>query len=148
MRKFALSFSFAFLFPILLAAGNNPADYPLRIQILHIHWTHNDIDGYRGDGQGDITDGDSIHGFDFSYASFAELRTTDLDARYIAKWKKEPLRLEMLVAEIGEPGRYHKFDVKTTVRDEVYVPVRDGIKIMTQSQYAARTAKLAKNRPQ
>ena len=106
MRKFALSLSFAFLFPILLAAGNNPADYPLRIQILHVHWTHTEINGYTGDGQGDITDGDSIHGFDFSWASFAELRPTDLDARYIAKWKKESLRLDMLVAEIGEPGKY------------------------------------------
>ena len=152
MRKLALSLCFAFLFPILLAAGNNPADYPLRIQILHVHWLHysNGVSngGNDGDGLGNVTDGDSIRGFEFTYGSLEELRPTELNDRYLAKWRKEPLRLEMLVEEIGNPGKYHKFDLKTTVRDGVYVRLRDGITIMTQPQYAAYTAKLARNRRQ
>jgi TPR repeat protein len=140
MRKLALSLSLTFLLPVFLVAGKNPADYPLRIQILLVHerhFTNGSNDGY---GRGNITDSDSVHGFDFTYSSMEELRVTELDTRYIAKWKKEPVRLELLVEEIGAPGKYHTFDLNTTARDEVYMRERDGIVSITQQQYKAYKA--------
>ncbi len=65
MRKLALTVSAFLLFPVVLLAGKNLADYPLQIRVVESHWhRHRDgtVDGW---GRGDIKDGDSVHGFDF-----------------------------------------------------------------------------------
>ncbi|MFZ0539921.1 MAG: hypothetical protein WA416_13030 [Candidatus Sulfotelmatobacter sp.] len=138
MRKLALTLTAFFLLPVVLLAGKNPADYPLQIQIIESHWhRHRDgsVDGW---GRGDIKDGDSIHAFDFSYESLAPFQRTIGDAHYLAKWKKEQLKLEMLVGEIGSPDKFHTYDLKTSVREDVYIPSASGAVAVSQAEYKAK----------
>jgi hypothetical protein len=141
MRRLALAVvSISFLFPSLLFAGKNLADYPLQIQVIESHWhrEHGMVDGY---GRGDIQDVDSIHAFDFTYSAGEPFHRTVGDAHYLAKWKKEGLRLEMLVGEIGSPDKFISYDLKTSMRDDVYVPGPDGAKAVSQQEYKDKYAK-------
>jgi hypothetical protein len=138
VRKLALSLCVVLLFPILSVAGKNLADYPLQIQVVESHWhRHNNgtVDGW---GRGDLRVGDSIHGFDFTYLAGEPFHRTVGDAHYLAKWKKESLKLEMLVGEIGSPDKYETYELKTSLRDDVYVPGHDGAIAVSQQDYKAR----------
>src|SRR5271154_5583929 len=119
MRRLALAVAFPFLFSIALLAGKNLADYPLQIQVIESHWNRpvspvdrrfGTVDGW---GRGNIKDGDSVHGFDFSYSSVEPFHRTVGDARYLAKWKKDGLKMELIVGEIGAPDKYRTYDLKT-----------------------------------
>src|ERR1700691_811496 len=115
MRRLALAVvCISLLFPTVLLAGKNLADYPLQIQVIESHWHHHDrmVDGY---GRGDIKDGDSIHAFDFTYSAGEPFHRTVGDAHYLAKWKKEGLKLELLVGEIGSPDKFISYDLKTSM---------------------------------
>jgi hypothetical protein len=96
------------------------------------------VDGW---GRGDIEDGDSVRGFDFSYTSAEPFHRTIGDAHYLAKWKKESLKMEMLVGEIGAPDKYHTYDLKTSIREDVYVPGPDGAVAVSQQEYKDKWAK-------
>jgi len=140
MRKLARALCICFLLPALLLAGRNLADYPLQIQVIESHWhrQHGAVDGF---GRGDIRDGDSIRAFDFSYSSVEPFHRTVGDAHYLAKWKKESLKLEMLVGEIGSPDKFVSYDLKTSLRDDVYIPGPDGAVAVSQQEYKDKHAK-------
>lgn len=140
MRRLALAIFVPVLLPLALLAGKNLADYPLQIQIIESHWNrrYGTVDGW---GRGNIKVGESVHGFDFSYNSAEPFHRTVGDAHYLAKWKKEGLRLEMLVGEIGAADKYLTFDLKTTMRDDVYVPGANGAVAVSQQEYRAKWAK-------
>jgi hypothetical protein len=138
MRKFGLAASLSFLFSVSLLAGKNLADYPLQIQVIESHWQrhrYNGIENVDGWGRGDVRDGDSIRGFDFTYSSIEPFHRTVGEAHYLAKWKKESLRMEMLVGEIGSADKYQTFDLKTSLREDVYVPGPDGAVAISQQEY-------------
>src|ERR1700685_1523528 len=107
MRRFALAL--LLLFPLALLAGKNPADYPLQIQVIESHWNRpinrpdRRFGGIEGWGRGNIEDGDSIHGFYFSYTSAEPFHRTVGNGHYAAKWKKDGVKMELLVGEIGAP---------------------------------------------
>jgi hypothetical protein len=148
MRKLALTISAFFLFPVVVLAGKNLADYPLQIRVVESHWhRHRDgsVDGW---GRGDVKDGDSVRGFDFSYYAGEPFHRTVGDAHYLAKWKKEGLKMELLVGEIGSPDKYASYDLKTTVRDDVYVPGPDGAVAVSQQEYKDMEKETQKERPQ
>jgi len=135
MRKLALILGFLLSVPTLSLAEKNPADYPLEIQIVESHWhRHHDgsVDGW---GRGNIKDSGAIHAFDFTYESQAPFQRTVGDAHYLAKWKKEQVKIEMLVGEIGARDKYHTYDLKTSVRADVYVPGPDGAVAVSQEEY-------------
>jgi hypothetical protein len=145
MRRLALSVSL--LFPLTLLAGKNLADYPLQIQVIESHWNwpintvdrrYGTVDGW---GRGNIKDGDSVHDFDFSYTSAEPFHRTVGDGHYLARWKKDGLKMELLVGEIGAQDKFHTYDLKTTVRDDVYVRGPDGATAISQAEYKAREAK-------
>ena len=142
VRKLAiLTVGAVFLLPGNLVAGKNLAEYQLQIQILESHWhRHRDgsVDGW---GRGDINDGAQVHGFDFTYESPEPFHKTTGNDHYLAKWKKQPLKLEMLVGEIGAPDKYFSYELKTSVREEVYVSSRDGVVPISQEQYKANEPK-------
>lgn len=140
MRRLALALTVPFLLPIVLFAGKNLADYPLEIQIIESHWNrhYGTVEGW---GRGNIKDADSVHAFDFSYTSAEPFHRTIGDGHYIAKWKKDGLRLELLVGEIGTPDKFHTYDVKTSLRDDVYVPGANGAVAVSQEEYKAKWAK-------
>jgi hypothetical protein len=142
MRRFALAV--VLLFPLALIAGKNPADYPLQIQVIESHWNRplNNVDrrfgGVDGWGRGNIKDGDSLRGFDFSYTAAEPFHRTVGGGRYAAKWKKDGTRMELIVGEIGAPDKFLTFDLKTTVRSDVYVRGQDGAVAISQEEYKAR----------
>jgi hypothetical protein len=142
MRRLALAV--ALIFPITLLAGKNPSDYPLQIQVIESHWNRpiNAVDrrygGVEGWGRGNIMDGNSVRGFDFSYSAAEPFHRTVGGGRYLAKWKKEGLKMELLIGEIGAPDKFHTYDLKTTVRDDVYVRGHDGAVAISQEEFKAR----------
>lgn len=135
MRRLTLALSL--MLPLTLLAGKNLADYPLQIQVIESHWNrhYGTVEGW---GRGDITDGNSIRGFDFSYSAMEPFHRTVGDAHYLAKWKKEGLKMELLVGEIGAPDKFHTYDLKTTVRDDVYVRGHNGAAAISQEEYRAK----------
>ena len=146
MRKFVLTASLPFLFAVSLLAGKNMADYRLQIQVIETHWhwhphRYIGIERVDGWGRGDVRDGDSIRGFDFIYSSAQPLQRTVGDAHYLAKWKKESLRMEMLVGEIGASDKYQTYDLKTSVIEDVYVPGAGGAITISQQEYKDKWAK-------
>lgn len=144
MRRFALIVSIPFLLAISSLAGKNLAEYPLQIQVIESHWHrhhHNGMESVDGWGRGDIRDGESIRGFDFTYESLQPFQRTVGDAHYLAKWKKEPQKMEMLVGEIGASDKYKTYDLKTSVREDVYVPGPDGALAVSQQEYKDKWAK-------
>jgi hypothetical protein len=116
-------------------AGKNLTDYPLQVEIVESHW-HNHRDGtVNGWGQGNVVDGDAIHGFDFSYEASEPFHRTRGSAHYLAKWKKSVLRMELIVGEIGSVDKYHSYDLKTSIRDEVYVLGPNGADAVSQEEF-------------
>jgi len=141
MRKLRLGVESVFLLSIAALAGKNLADYPLQIQIVESHWHRHSNGSVDGWGRGDIKSGESVHGFDFTYESAGPFHRTVGDDHYLAKWKKEPLRLEMLVGEIGATDRYLTYELKTSVRNDVYVAGPNGAITVSQEEYKAKWAK-------
>ena len=144
MRKFVLIVGVPFLLVLSSLAGKNLADYPLQIQVVESHWhrhRHNGIETVDGWGRGDVRDGESIRGFDFTYESAEPFERTVGDAHYLAKWKKESLKMEMLVGEIGSADKYQTYDLKTSVREDVYVRGSGGAVAVSQQEYKDKWAK-------
>jgi hypothetical protein len=144
MRKIWLLITISLLCAVSSFAGKNLADYPIQIQVIESHWhrhRHNGIESVDGWGRGNLIDGSSIHGFDFSYESSGPFERTVGDAHYLAKWKKESLKMEMLVGEIGAPDKYQTYDLKTSIRDDVYVRKSGGAIAVSQQEYKDKWAK-------
>jgi hypothetical protein len=59
-----------------------------------------------GWGRGNIKDGDSVHGLDFSYTSAEPFHGTVGNGHDLAKWKKDGLKMELRVGEIGSPDKF------------------------------------------
>jgi len=140
MRKLVASLSLIFTLSVPLLGGKNLADYTLQIQVLESHWQrHNgSFDGW---GRGVIRDGQNVHGFDFTYGSPEHFMRTVGAAHYLGKWKKEPLKMEILVGEIGSTDKYRTYELKTSVRDDVYVPGPNGAVAVSQEEYKAKWMK-------
>jgi hypothetical protein len=43
--------------------------------------------------------------------------------------------MELLVGEIGAPDKFHTYDLKTSVRDDVYVRGHDGAMAVSLQEY-------------
>lgn len=141
MRKIALALGLCFVLAGVAPAVKNLADYPLKIQVVESHWNRDRGGTVNGWGRGDIIDGDAIHAFDFTYESSTTLLRTIGNAHYAAKWKKEPVKLELLAGEIGSPDKYYTFTLKTTVREDVYIPSPNGAVAVSQEEYKAKQQK-------
>jgi hypothetical protein len=141
MKTITWALALVLLLPMTMLAGKNLAEYPLQIKIVESHWhRHNNgtVDGW---GRADVIEGDSVHAFDFTYESAGPFQRTIGEAHYLAKWKKQPLKMEMLVGEIGAPDKFHTYDLKTSLREDVYVPSDNGAVAISQEAYKAKAAK-------
>jgi hypothetical protein len=132
-------------FPLLAFAGKDPSDHPLRVQLIQITSSpQGPIRGvYQGTGRGNIVEGDSIHGFDFSYLCEAQLTTTAAGQTYSAKWKKPQLRMELLGSKLGEKEKYVECDLRTSVNEGVYVMNGASIGEMSQENFKVWRSKRA-----
>lgn len=149
MKRLVLILVCALCLPISLFGGKDPADYPLKVHILQQTWSSHNVrySEYRATGRGNIWEGDSVHGFDFSYSCFFGLTRTARNQPYQAKWKKSQLRLEILASQIGKNEKYHECELKTTVRDGVYIATGVGLNEMSQEDYKLWKAKQAGSTP-
>jgi hypothetical protein len=140
MRKLAASLSLIFILSVPLLGGKNLADYTLQVQVLKSLWQrHNG--SFEGWGRGVVKDGQNVRGFDFTYGAPEHFMRTIGKAHYLGKWKKEPLKMEILVGEIGSKNKYRTYDLKTSVRDDVYVPGPHGAIAVSQEEYKAKWMK-------
>jgi len=124
-------------------AGKDPANYPLKVHILQQMWASHipRYSEYRATGRGNIWDGDSVHGFDFTYDCGFGLQRTARNDPYLAKWKKPQHSLAILAREIGKTDKYRECEMKTTVHDGVYFLTNGGFTEMSQAEYSEWKAK-------
>jgi hypothetical protein len=131
------------IFPLLVFAGKDPANYPLKVHILQQNWASRNLryNDNRGEGRGNIWEGDSIHAFDYTYECGFGLRRTARNQPYLGKWKKPQHSLALLAPKIGKDNKYQECDLKTTVHAGVYVLGGGGITELSQEEFKAWKAK-------
>lgn len=127
------------LFPPVVFAGKDPADYPLKVYILQQNWSSHNLrlNEHKGRGRGNIQEGDSLHGFEYTYDCSFSLDRTAVNDPYLAKWKKPRLSLAVLAEKIGKNNEYQQCELKTLVREGVYVLGAGGITEISQEDYKA-----------
>jgi hypothetical protein len=136
MKRISLAIIFAIVIPLFVLASKDPATHPLQVHILNTQWRGDGRGVYSGWGRGNIKDGGSIRGFDFTYFGCAPFKTTAGERQmYPGKWKKDPLLLEILVPEIGKIDKFSSCELKTTVSDGVYVHGAGGLISITQQEF-------------
>jgi hypothetical protein len=128
---------FSGLFPLAVFAGKDPADYPLKVHILQQNWASHNLryNEHKGTGRGNIQEGDAVHAFDFTYNCNFMLTRTAVNQPLSGKWKKPQLRLALLEEKIGKAGEYQECELKTLVRDGVYMLGQGGITELSQEEY-------------
>jgi hypothetical protein len=110
---------------LLPAESKNPADYPLRLQILG----HNQTTFYRntyadeakGDGRADLYENGQAHGVDFNYECGNKIRASFGYETYPARWRKPGKELVVLMPVFGKSGQFFTCDFNTDVKDFAYV---------------------------
>jgi hypothetical protein len=109
-----------------LAGKPDPADYPLRVDILkdtaksrHTH------DGNSMSGEPDYVDGMGVadlfengepQGFTFSYSCLDGLKASSGYGTYPARWKKKQKTLEVLVPQPGKPWNLEACSLQSELR--------------------------------
>lgn len=78
---------------------------------------------FKGFGQGDIFESQSVHGVDFSFECMGEITA---GRTYAAKWIEPESQLEVLVPLAGQTNRYYSCKVATNVQEHVYVRLGPG----------------------
>ncbi|MGC2696711.1 MAG: hypothetical protein WA738_13075 [Candidatus Angelobacter sp.] len=143
MNRFFLLLVGLLSLPVIVFAGRNLADYPLKVHILQQNWFSHNLryNEYKATGRGNIWEGDSVHAFDFTYDCSFGLTRTARNQPYLAKWKKPQFRLELLASQIGKNDKYKECELKTSIRQGVYVLGGGGISEMTQADYKTWKAK-------
>lgn len=94
----------------------NPA-YPLRVQIMQIHWSHNRW-GTTGWGRANLV-APANQGFDYTFDCDEPFMTTRGNGFYSGRWKKPNTRLELLEERIGS-SKTQKCELKVETKPYVY----------------------------
>jgi len=125
------------LLSLSLFAAKKPANYPLKVYIFQINWGSHNVryNEYRATGRGNVWEGDSVHGFDFTYDCSFPVRMTARNQPYPAKWRKQQLRLDLLADKIGSNDKYQECELQTTVHDGVYVVNERSISEVSQEEF-------------
>jgi hypothetical protein len=111
---------------VVLAGGADPADYPLRVNILTYtsHSRHareskafSDAPDYLdGLGQGDLFENGVPRGFTFTYSCIDALRASSGYETFPARWKKADKTVTVLLPEPGKPWNWVACDLRTEMR--------------------------------
>jgi hypothetical protein len=110
----------------VLAGGRDPADYPLRVHILHYnsHAPNNRDsksftglpDYIEGVGHADLFENGEPRGFQFTNSCTDPLTISGSYETYPARWKKKEKTLEILVPQAGKPWNMVACDLRTEMR--------------------------------
>ena len=125
------------LLPLPALAAKDPSSYPLKVYIFQVAWgSHNTrYNEYKATGRGNIWDGETVHGFDFTYDCSFPVRRTARNQPYLAKWKKGQVRLDLLAARIGSNDKYEECELQTRVVSGVYVVSENNISEVSQDEF-------------
>ncbi len=110
--------------PAVNADSKNIADYTLRIRIYSKSATtfyHDRIEEEsKGEGRGDVFEGDEVHGVDFNFACDEKFKASFGYETYPARWKKPGQVLTVLLPVFGKANTYFTCNFNTDVKDFVY----------------------------
>lgn len=109
----------------LLAESKNPADYPLRVHIyphqkIHFYYGTREEES-KGEGVANLFENGVPHGVEFTFDCSQNILGNPGFETYPAKWKKPNLELVVLVPVFAKPNAYFTCNLKTSVKDEVFV---------------------------
>jgi hypothetical protein len=125
----------------LHAESKNPADYPLRIHIYGRSQTTfyhgRSADESKGDGRANLFANGEVYGVDFSYDCSEKLRASIGYETYQAKWKKPNQELVVLLPVFGKTNAYFTCNLKTGMKDDVYVTHNGGMTSEPSSEFKA-----------
>jgi hypothetical protein len=103
--------------PDVAATAISP-DFPLHVHIFGVHWNRVN-GGYEGYGRADLL-GPPAQGIDYTFScSEPFLHNMAKDEFYQARWKKQDMKLEILMQKVGS-DKLHKCELKTSVRPLPY----------------------------
>ena len=127
---------FTFVFVSTTFAGaKDLSEYPLRVEVVETQWNRNPYGGTTGSGYGNLRDGDSFRGFDYTYSCDRPFNPSQGGTVYPAKWKTREARLVILTYEIGNTSKQHDCELKVTMANHVYA-LKDGhLVTYTLNQY-------------
>jgi hypothetical protein len=127
MTKFLLtSFAVSMILcaPMLMGESKSSADYPLRIRIYSKDavnaYFYTTVQEQKGEGRGNLFEGDDVHGVDFNYSCSEKLPNSFGYETYPAKWKKQGKVVMVLVPVMGKANTFNTCDLNVALRDNVY----------------------------
>lgn len=104
--------------------SKNMADYTLRIRIYSKDSTNfyydRTMEESKGEGRGNLFEGDDVHGVDFNYACDEKFKASFGYETYRARWKKPGQVLTVLLPIFGKSNAYFTCNFNTDVKDFVY----------------------------
>jgi hypothetical protein len=108
----------------LNAESKNMADYTLRIHVYskdstNFYYSRN-VEESKGEGRGNIFDGDDVHGVDFNFSCDEKFKASFGYETYPARWKKPGKVLTVLLPIFGKSNAYFTCNFNTDVKDFVY----------------------------
>jgi hypothetical protein len=130
---------------VVNADSKNIADYTLRIRVFSKDSTtfyHNRVEEEsKGEGRGDIFEGDDVHGVDFSFACDQKFKGSFGYETYRAKWKKPGQVLTVLLPVFGKSNTYFTCNFSTDVKDFVYIRQNGKLSSEPEARYKVWMAK-------
>jgi hypothetical protein len=103
--------------PDVAATAPSP-DFPVHIHVFGVHWNRVN-GGYDGYGRADLL-GPAPQGIDYTFScSEPFLHNVGKDEFYQARWKKQDMKLEILMQKVGS-DKLHKCELKTSVKPGPY----------------------------
>jgi len=101
------------------ALSPNP-EYPVHVRILVSKGSTSRV-ATSGYGRANLLDesGNPVHGVDFTYSCGEPMLTNTGNEFYQARWKKQDLRLELLMQRIGS-NHIDKCELQTAVKPQSY----------------------------
>lgn len=122
-----------------LAWAKNPADYPLGVFIVETHY-NSTSSGAVGNGHGNLKEGDSVTGFDYTFQCSAPFNPSTGDplnpsTGYQGRWKKQGTRLAILTVEIGNPKHQSECELKISQTSVIYSVSEGHLVTYTRQQY-------------
>jgi hypothetical protein len=114
----------------------NPANYPLHLAVLRVHFTERVGGMYIGLGQGNLKTAKGLSSVDFTVSCPLTFPTTAEGRFYSGQWKHDGTEMVLLLHKNIDPSSVAICDLKTTIHADVYVlESADVVKAVSQEEY-------------
>lgn len=95
-------------------------EYPLRVAIVEAHFERNPYGDMSGSGYGNVKDGNSYRGFDFTFSCDRAFSMLQDGRTYPAKWITQDASLVVLDAEIGNSTKQKECELRVKLIPYIY----------------------------